>query len=115
MTTINIRTAPKRYFPFSSKDDTMPLPERLSKIATTRMKPSGHFNENIADSFYNDVVELGAVFSIRMPAPILRWCPAKADTVSKFQGRLSKIFPELEKMNDKALDRLIKDMRNREE
>jgi len=113
MTTINIRVAPKNYFPFSY--DTMPLSERLPRMLTTRIRPSGYFDENITDSFYNETLELGDVFSVRMPSPILRWHSAKKATTTKFQGHLSKIFPELQKLSDKDLDALIKDMRNREE
>jgi len=113
MTTINIRAIPKKYFPFSY--DTIPLSEGLPRTLTTRIRPSGNFDENITDSFYNETLELGDVFSLRMPAPILRWHPARKDTTARFQGHLSKIFPELQKISDKALDTLIKDMRNREE
>lgn len=114
MSGTNIHVTPKRYFPFSSIDDTLPLAEKRKEL-TTQVKLSGHFNENIADSFYNETLELGEVFSVRIPAPILRWHSAKQGTTSKFNGHLNKIFPELEKISDKALDKLVKDIRNREE
>jgi len=115
MATINIPASPKRYFIFSSRDDTMPLSEKLPGVLTAQINPRGYFSENIADSFYNERLELGEVFYFKMPAPMLRWHQAKKGTASKFQGCLSKIFPELEKISDKALDRLINDMRSREE
>jgi hypothetical protein len=115
MSGLNIYVTPKKYFPFSSTDYTLPPPTEKHKESTTQVKPSGHFDEDITDSFYNETLELGEVFSVRIPAPILRWHPAKQGTTSKFNCHLDKIFPELEKISDKTLDRLIKDMRNREE
>ena len=113
MATINFYVAPKRYLR-ARADDTMPLPDKLLRVLTTHVEPSGRFGENIADSFYNKTPELGEIFSVGMPAPILRGHSARKGTASKFRGRLSKIFPELEKVSDKALDRVIKDMRDRE-
>jgi hypothetical protein len=110
MATINLYTTPKGYFPFCSRDNTLP-PE---KVLTTQIKPSRYFGDNIADSFYNETLKLGETFSIRIPTPILRWHPAKKGTTSRFHDCLSKIFPELENINDKALDKLIKDIRDRE-
>jgi len=115
VTAVNINAIPKRYFPFSSIDDTIPPLKKLLKKSNTQVKPSGYFNENIADSFYNERLELGGVFTLRTPAPIMRWHPAKQGTTAKFHGCLSKIYPELNKINDKGLDTLIKNMRNREE
>jgi len=111
MTTINTRAAPKEYFPFSF--DTVPLPQKLPP--TTRIRPSGHFYENIGDFFYNEKLEMGGVFSLTMPAPTLRWHPAKKDTAAKFRGHLGRVFPELGRISEKALDALIKDARDREE
>jgi len=114
MTTVNIRASPKRYFPFLSGDESIPLSQVL-KVLTTQIKPSGVFSENIADSFYNVTPESSMVFSVKMPTPILRWHPARKGTASKFRCRLDKIFPELEKVSDRALDRSIEEMRGREE
>ena len=115
MATVNVSTSPKRYFPFYSGDDTMPLLKKLCKVLTTHVRPSGYFGENITDSFYNKTVGSGETVIIGMPAPvpILEWHLAMKGTTSKFRGHLSKIFPELEKVSDKTLDELINDMRDK--
>ena len=109
--TLNTLSFPKRYFPFSSEDSShfpeIPL--------TAQVRLSGCFSENIVDLVYSKELELGEIFSVRTPAPLLRWHPAKQGTTSEFQGHLSKIFPELEKIDDKDLDELIGEMRNRGE
>jgi len=108
---VSINLAPKRFFPFFSIDDTI---RPLGK-SNAQVKVSGYFNGDVADSFYNERLELGGVFTVRAPAPIMRWHPAKQGTTAKFRGHLSKIYPELDKIDDNDLDMLIRNMRSREE
>ena len=89
MTAVNINVTPKRYFPFSSIDDTVHPPEEILK-SNTQVKFSGYFSENIADSFYNGRLELGRTFTFRTPTPIMRWHPAKQGTTAKFIQNLIK-------------------------
>jgi hypothetical protein len=114
MSAVSTSLAPKRFFPFSSTDDTLPL-EKFAGKSNMQAKVSGYFNEDIADSFYNDRLEVAGVFALRAPAPIMRWHPAKQGTAARFRGHLGQIFPELDKISDKDLDMLIKHMRSREE
>jgi hypothetical protein len=115
MPAVSISLAPKRVFPFSSTDDTiLPLEKFVGKL-NSQAEVSGYFNEDIADSFFNDRLEVAGVFTVRAPAPITRWHPAKQGTAARFRGHLGEIFPELDKIDDKDLDMLIKHMRSREE
>jgi hypothetical protein len=110
----NMNAAPKRYFLFSSSDDTLTPSEKVLKKSNTQIKVSGYFSENIADSFFNEKLELGGVFSVRTPDPIMGWHPAKPGTAAKFHGCLSRTFPELDKISDEELDTLVKSMRDKE-
>jgi hypothetical protein len=89
--------------------------EKLLGKSNTQAEVSGYFNEDIADSFYNERLEVAGVFTVRAPAPMMRWHPAKHGTAAKFRGHLNEIYPELGKIDDRNLDTLIRHMRRREE
>jgi len=114
LTVVNANVVPKRYFPFVSVDDTVQSLKKPLK-SNAQVILGGVFNENIADSFYNERLELGERFTFRIPAPFMKWHPAKQGTVAKFHGCLNRIYPELGKISDKDLDTLIRNMRNKEE
>lgn len=111
---VNVNIVPKRYFPFTSADDTVQSLKKPLK-SNTQVISGGIFDENIADSFYNEKLELSERFTLRIPTPVARWHPAKQGTVAKFHGCLNRIYPELEKVSDKDLDALIRNMRNKGE
>jgi hypothetical protein len=115
LSAVSISLAPKRFLPFSSTDDNkLPLEKPLGE-SNAKAKVSGYFNEDVADSFFNDRLEVGGVFTVRAPAPIMKWHPAKQGTAARFCGHLSEIYPELDRIDDKDLDMLIRHMRSREE
>lgn len=115
MPTTNITALPRTYLPFRSRDSTLVPRHEVSKAWTTQIEGTIVHVESVVDSFHNDRLEESRIFSIRPPVPISRWHPALKGTTAKFLGRLSKIFPEFDKIDDGTLDRLIKEIRDREE
>lgn len=115
MSAVSISLTPKRFLPFSSTDESKLPSQKLPGESNAQAKVSGYFNEDVADSFYNDRLEVGGVFTVRAPAPIMKWHPAKQGTAARFCGHLSEIYPELDKIDDKDLDMLIRHIRSREE
>jgi hypothetical protein len=47
-------------------------------------------------------------------APIKDWAPAKKGTNAKFSGIMTQDFPELQKLNDDQVDRIVNSVRRRE-